>query len=346
MVSGIAVLYITSHCRIKTISLQTKSHSVHLTQTPKRKIRMKFSTVTLLAFIGTTSAFSPLGGAQSKIKTTLKPAKATTVAELEKSVDNKDDFKPIYDPLGLYPGTSPERLAGVIEPLERQLEKDTTIIDPLSLYQDKSAITSNADMSASLPFLRRPEMLDGSLPGDRGFDPFNFSSDSSALMWYRDSEIKHARLAMLAAVGWPIAELFHKAIASNFDLKPILALQDKVPSVLNGGLALTSPLFWVAAISAAGILEAIATKNANDGRSEPGDFGFDPLGFMQRTTETQKFYVQEAELFNGRLAMLAITGYALQEWFTNMAVVDQTPIFFKPFWDVVAQLLESGAQSL
>jgi Chlorophyll A-B binding protein len=298
---------------------------------------MRFSSVALLgAFVMSTTAFSPR---QSNLKTALQQVRASSSADLEKS-------KTIFDPLGLYPDTSPERLAGVIEPLERQLEKDQTIIDPLSLYQDKTAITSNADMSASLPFLRRPQMLDGSLPGDRGFDPFNFSSDPSALTWYRDSEIKHARLAMLAAAGWPIAELFHKAIASNFDLQPILALHDKVPSVLNGGLALTPALFWVAAIQAAATLEAVATKNANDGRSEPGDYGFDPLGYMKGKTEAHKFFLKEAEIFNGRIAMLAITGFALQEWLTNMAVVDQTPIFFKPFWHVVAQLLESGAQSV
>jgi hypothetical protein len=41
--------------------------------------------------------------------------------------------------------------------------------------------------------------------------------------------------------------------------------------------------------------------------------------------------------------MLAITGFAIQEFFSNASVINQTPIFFKPFWDVVSQLLESGA---
>jgi hypothetical protein len=313
---------------------------------------MKFSTITLLAFIGSTSAFSPLStsGQSNKAMASLKPIQATSAADIEKNTIKElaaTDFKTIFDPLGLYPDSSPERVAGLIQPLEAQsVEKDQTIIDPLSLYRNKAEVTANADMSASLPFLRRPVMLDGTLPGDRGFDPFNFSSDPTALTWYRDSELKHARLAMLAAVGWPIAELFHKGIASNFDMDPILAIQDRVPSVLNGGLAMTSPLFWVAAIGAAGALEAIATKNINEGKTEPGDYGFDPLGFMAGKTEAQSFYVKEAELFNGRLAMLAITGFALQEWFTNSAVIDQTPIFFKPFGDVVAQLMEAGVQSL
>ncbi|KAG7359964.1 chlorophyll A-B binding protein [Nitzschia inconspicua] len=183
-------------------------------------------------------------------------------------------------------------------------------------------------------------MLDGSLPGDRGFDPFNFASDASALQWYRDSELRHARIAMLAAVGWPLAELFHKGIASNFGLESALTEADKVPSVLNGGLGMTSPLFWVGAICATAALEFISTKSQNS----TGDYGFDPLGLGGKT-DKQKFFMNEAEIFNGRLAMLAITGFAIQEFFTNTAVIDQTPIFFKPFADVVSQLLESGATS-
>lgn len=57
----------------------------------------------------------------------------------------------------------------------------------------------------------------------------------------RDAEIKHSRLAMLAAAGWPLSELWHKEIASLLGLESILAAADKAPSVLNGGLA----NFWI-----------------------------------------------------------------------------------------------------
>jgi len=202
---------------------------------------------------------------------------------------------------------------------------DKTIIDPLSLYSDKSELTTNVDMSASLPFLKRPAHLNGSLPGDRGFDPLNFSSEAPALSWYRNAEIKHGRLAMLATVGWPIAELTHKAVAAQFDLESTLGLQGKAPSVLNGGLGGTNPLFWIATIGAAAALEFVTTKNG-DGH-EPGDFGFDPLSLTGAGFE-QQFFVQEAEIFNGRLAMLAITGFVAQEFTTNTAVIHETPFFF------------------
>ena len=52
----------------------------------------------------------------------------------------------------------------------------------------------------------------------------------------------------------------------------------------------------------------------------PGDFGFDPLRLYPKD-ETDQFRMQLAEIKHGRLAMIAITGFAAQELFTNMAVI-------------------------
>lgn len=298
---------------------------------------MKFATFVLLTLSSESLAFSLKG---SNSKTGKMHATSVSTDTIE---GNTPIQQAIFDPLGLYPTDSPERQTGLITALEPPMEKDQIVIDPLSLYRDESELTKGVEMSASLPFLKRPELLDGTLPGDRGFDPFNFSSDAAALTWYRDSEIKHARLAMLAAVGWPLAELTHNSVASKFDLQPILGVQDKVPSVLNGGLSLTNPLFWVGAISAAAALEFVATKSGEN--REPGDFGFDPLSLAGRS-DKQQFFMKEAEIFNGRLAMLAITGFVVQEFYTNMGVVNQTPIFFKPFGDVVAHFLGASGASV
>jgi len=46
-----------------------------------------------------------------------------------------------------------------------------------------------------------PEWLDGSLPGDYGFDPLGLGKDPAALKWYREAEIIHGRWAMTAVVG-------------------------------------------------------------------------------------------------------------------------------------------------
>jgi Chlorophyll A-B binding protein len=293
---------------------------------------MKFSApLIILASLASTSvAFSPSGGNKKVFTKSGAASVSTTNARTTTTTNNK---KQIFDPLGLYGKNTAERKAGLIRPLESSAEttraEQQYVIDPLSLYRGnaKEQVSVNPDMSASVPFLPRPKMLDGSLPGDRGFDPLNLSNDESALTWYRDAEMKHSRLAMLAAVGWPIAELYHKAIATNFDLPSILNVQDKVPSVLNGGLDATNPLFWVAAISAAAAIEFIGTKQLDKG-AEPGDFGFDPLGLLKNKSEEDKFFWKEAEIFNGRLAQLAILSYVLIEAVSGTGIVNQTPSLF------------------
>lgn len=156
------------------------------------------------------------------------------------------------------------------------------------------------------------------MAGDRGFDPFNFSNDANSLQWYRDAEVKHARLAMLAAVGWPLAELMNKSI-------------DRVPSVLNGGLDKVSPVFWAGLLTVLSAVELLGIFNPQKSNGSLVAEGFDPLGRFGKTEEQRKFS-QEAELFNGRLAMLAIVGFAIQEFITQTPVIEQTPLFFKPFF--------------
>jgi len=76
--------------------------------------------------------------------------------------------------------------------------------------------------SAALPFAENacPATLDGSLPGDVGFDPVGFSTTPMAsffdsktgagqsmsdVQWMREAELTHGRIAQLAVVGfiWP-----------------------------------------------------------------------------------------------------------------------------------------------
>lgn len=237
--------------------------------------------------------------------------------------------KPIFDPLGLYPQDSPERAAGLIEPLESSSVEDNgrAVFDPLRLYDDQSVVVSDATMSASLPFLRRPALLDGTtLPGDRGFDPFNFASSPASLLWQRKAEIKHARLAMLGVAGWLSAELLHDPIARALELPSMLASADRVPSILNDGLSHAAfPAFWIGTIALAAAAEMRESVEENTSmKLDPADMGFDPFGLGGKTRK-EKFFMKEAELFYGRLGMLAITGFAFQEFFLHSAVVDQMP---------------------
>ena len=54
--------------------------------------------------------------------------------------------------------------------------------------------------------MKRPKALDGSHAGDFGFDPLGLT-ESNDLYTMQEAELRHARLAMLAVVGWPLSEL-------------------------------------------------------------------------------------------------------------------------------------------
>lgn len=97
------------------------------------------------------------------------------------------------------------------------------------------------------PMLLSPVALDGTLAGDVGFDPLGFSRDKEGAYWMRDAELKHGRLAMLAAAGWPMSELWHRELADTLGLDSILASENRAPSVLNGGIRFYSYFFSLCA---------------------------------------------------------------------------------------------------
>lgn len=193
--------------------------------------------------------------------------------------------------------------------------------------------------SQCIPFLRRPQHLTGEFAGDVGFDPLNLASSRENLLYYREAELKHARLAMLAAAGWPISELFDRQLTQLVDedlglnLMPALDGSDRVPSLLNGGMDGISPWYWGACLGLAAAVDLKGIQKArysDDEDAIPGDYGFDPLGFFPKDKEGRE-RMQLAEMKHGRLSMLAVTGFAFQEFVSKVGVVDETPMFFQPF---------------
>jgi hypothetical protein len=177
-------------------------------------------------------------------------------------------------------------------------------------------------------------MLDGSLAGDVGFDPLGFSKSKKTLFWMREAETKHARLAMLAAAGWPLSELWHKNIAEVFGLPSILAGGERAPSLLNGGLnSVYASGMLMMSIIIAGYLEGKAMNSGevfwNAEKPDdytPGDYGFDPLNLY--SIKGSRKTMETAEIKNGRMAMIAITAFAFQEAVTGIPVVQETPYLF------------------
>ncbi len=72
----------------------------------------------------------------------------------------------------------------------------------------RGAVRMMAEKSKSVPFLPRPAALDGSVVGDVGFDPVGFTS-WLPLSYLQEAEIKHCRIAMLATLGWIVADFVH-----------------------------------------------------------------------------------------------------------------------------------------
>lgn len=179
------------------------------------------------------------------------------------------------------------------------------------------------DMSIAIPFLKRPEILNGELPGDVGFDPLGFATGKNELLNYREAEIKHSRLAMLASAGWLLSEVFEKQILPIFGVSTLLDEKDRVPSLLNGGLDKVSPLYWISCIVVAAFIDI------NGMRREvfeaegyfPGNLGWDPLHFYPKDADSQK-EMQTKEIKHGRIAMVAVVIFAMQEFIFKEGEVD------------------------
>jgi len=149
---------------------------------------------------------------------------------------------------------------------------------------------------------------DKTLAGDMGFDPLQLADTPDALAWYREAEVKHARLAMLAAFGWPVSEL------ANFG--NLLTKDFRAPSLLNGGLGDVNGVYWAAVVGLAIYWEKQGLDkqySSKDPDYLPGMLNFDPLGADSES-------MRGAEITNGRVAMLAITAFAIEEAATRAPI--------------------------
>merc|ERR1719231_1496438 len=136
--------------------------------------------------------------------------------------------------------------------------------------------------------------------GNYNFDPLNLGTDETFIP-FREAEIKHGRLAMLAAVAWPLQEILHPILVdaarstnalAPFIVRDVLAeTAGKSPSLLNGGLEQIDVLPSLSlAVFAASVLELRDVKvreakglgfNEYDKSARmPGDLAFDPLNII------------------------------------------------------------------
>jgi hypothetical protein len=151
------------------------------------------------------------------------------------------------------------------------------------------------------------------------FDPLGFAekADEATLKRYREAELTHGRVSMLAVIGFLVGE---KVEGSSF----LFDSQITGPAITH--LAQVPVGFWVALTVAIGAAEQkratigfVEPENVPVGKAGllreeyvPGNLGFDPLN-LKPEDPAEFFELQTKELQNGRLAMLAAAGFLAQE---------------------------------
>lgn len=150
------------------------------------------------------------------------------------------------------------------------------------------------------------------------FDPANLLSTATSpaeVKRWRESEITHGRVAMLAAVGFIVGEQLEDFPLFPHVVGPAITQFQQVEA--------KGAIFWEPLVLAIGLAEAYrvsagwATPKSSQFNQlleeyNPGDLGFDPLGLKPSDPEELKV-LETKELNNGRLAMIGIAGFVAQE---------------------------------
>lgn len=173
---------------------------------------------------------------------------------------------------------------------------------------------------ASLPCYGLP----GAIAPFGFFDPLGFTKDMELLgvKRFREAEIMHGRVAMMASVGYIVGEST-PTIAYGMDVHHTIA-NNQIPEIpgtvlfpfflaINVAEALRASIGWVEPG-----LGPVWTLREN---YYPGDIKFDPLGF--KPTDGKEFAtMQSKELSHGRLAMLTAAGMCVQEQINGKGILD------------------------
>lgn len=196
------------------------------------------------------------------------------------------------------------------------------------------SMVDKTERSKALPWLPRAINLDGTAPGDVGFDPFYLSSIPKnfagfiqppswedqgegipTFYWMREAELKHGRVCMLAWLGWvaadgglgPVPIRFPGEIYSVENVPNSYLAHDIM--VNQGSLGFLLLLVGFIEFCMSSVLVEVA-KGESD--REPGDFKLDPLSLLKDKSDEEIFEMKTKEVLNGRLAMLAFAGVCTQ----------------------------------
>merc|ERR1712071_592420 len=190
-------------------------------------------------------------------------------------------------------------------------------------------------MGAPMPVNKASTAMQASLEGLPGalapagvFDPLGLAEKATdaTLARYREAELAHGRVAMLATIGFLVGE---KVEGSSF----LFDSQISGPAITH--ITQVPDGFWAVIIAFIGAYEASRAEAGwvdpadfpvdqpgllNDDYS-PGDLKFDPLGLKPEDPE-EFAIMQTKELQNGRLAMIAAAGFLAQEAVDGKGIIE------------------------
>jgi len=164
--------------------------------------------------------------------------------------------------------------------------------------------------SRSLPFLKKPKNLDG-LVGSEDFDPIGFA-EYFDVKWLQEAELKHARVSMLAVVGW----LVQSAGIHLPSPDGLYDVANPIDAFFHVGASPIAQIFLTI-----GALESInhngklgMTDMHSDPATEVGKFSLPIYGASQLKGKSPAAIadLKLKEIRNGRLAMFAIGGLVHQ----------------------------------
>lgn len=268
------------------------------------------------SLISATAAFAP-----SSSLSTRHPGAATFLRSIETTDDTTEET--IVTPEPLLSQDEPSKEADY-QPLEVNAYGSNS---PSSTAGETAAAMNGWVPDDSKPCFGLP----GAIAPTGYFDPIGFcryGNTLSDVKRYREAEVQHGRVAMLAAVGYLAGE----AIPGPFSLTG--PANDQLQQ-----LPLPAFVFLTLGIAAAELKRAKigwvepsykpGSRTLWTLRDEyyPGDVGFDPLNFKPR--EAKAFAdMQTRELQNGRLAMIGVIGMMSQE-LVNHKTIGATIDFYE-----------------
>jgi len=198
-----------------------------------------------------------------------------------------------------------------------------------SASQARRAMTVRAATSSNSDTLAYVKTLPGiTAPFPDVFDPLNLTATATIkdVRRYREAEVTHGRVAMLAAIGFVVGEQLE-------DFPLFFNWDGRITGPAITQFQQVGPGFFEFLVIAIGIAEsyrvAIAfaspteSENFNQLKEEynMGQVGFDPLGLAPTDPEELK-ELQTKELNNGRLAMISIAAFVAEELVSGQEIFE------------------------